>query len=109
MSHKKPVAVFKPDDASEITCWDYQSNGAINAVLIRLDGFHGTFQNKVSTKNYIVTKGFVTFEVEGKKTVVNEGELFFILPDQKHSMKGQNAEMVIICDPPFDPADEGAV
>lgn len=74
-------------------------------VVMDLDGKHGSFINKKSTKTYYVLSGVARFSVETEEKTVEAGDVISVLPGQKHAMSGKMKALVISA-PPFDPADE---
>jgi quercetin dioxygenase-like cupin family protein len=74
-------------------------------VVMDLDGEHGVFVNKASTKTYYVLDGVACFSVDGKSRTLEKGDVIVVSPGQKHSMSGK-MKTLVICTPPYNPDDE---
>lgn len=74
-------------------------------VVMDLDGEHGVFVNKVSTKTYYVLDGVARFSVDDTRRTLEKGDVIVVSPGQKHSMSGIMRALVI-CTPPYNPDDE---
>ena len=74
---------------------------AMDFVIGKLDGFHGTFINEKNTKYYYILNGKATVTINDKKAEVEEGDFVEIPINAKHSIEGK-VKFVIICTPPFD-------
>lgn len=102
---KEEALTVKPDDATTVHIYPLK-NDFHDLVKAEINGYHGRFKNSISTKTYIVTEGEIEFEVESKKYNCKKDDVFLIKPNQAHSMTGKNAELALICTPPFNPETE---
>ena len=74
---------------------------AMDFVIGKLDGFHGTFINEKNTKYYYILNGKATVTINDKKAEVEEGDFIEIPINAKHSIEGK-VKFAIMCTPPFD-------
>jgi|GEM_PF-6025557 len=104
-----PFDQFKPDKNTIVSNWGIINKDSSDAVMLEIDGFHGSFVNSRSRKKYILISGELEFDVDGEKETFISPAYFEIKPNQKHSMFGKGAKIVCICEPPFDPAFEKVI
>ena len=74
---------------------------AMDFVIWKLDGFHGTFINEKNTKYYYILNGKATVTINNEKGEVEEGDFVEIPINAKHSIEGK-VKFAIMCTPPFD-------
>ncbi len=101
----QPIRQFKPDGATDVFDWGVTFSNA-NAVLLSIDGEHGTFLNHASDKTYLIVSGSVVFYVEEEMFHCDSPSCFVIEKGKKHKMIGAVAKLVCISEPPFDPKSE---
>lgn len=63
------------------SAWVYNSDGDFNSasgLYIKLDGRHGKVKSKVSDRVYLVLRGEVEFDVDGKKLIAHKDDMIIV-------------------------------
>ncbi len=102
---KENTLTVKPDNATTVHIYPFK-NDSYDIVKSEINGYHGRFKNTLSTKTYLVTRGEIEFEIEGTKYLCKKDDLFSIKPNKWHSMTGKDAEIILTCNPPYNPETE---
>jgi quercetin dioxygenase-like cupin family protein len=71
-----------------------------------LDGRHGRRRNQRSAKLYYVVSGELVVDLDGRNYELQPRDALLIRPGEPHAMEGRAANVVIVCTPAFDAADE---
>lgn len=59
--------------------------------------------NRNFTELFFVLKGRIAVEIDGKRHILNEHDIFIIPPDKTHTIHGYDAQVFIACSPMFNP------
>lgn len=51
---------------------------------------------------FYIIKGTYFLNLNGEEIVLNKGDFYILEPEIKHSGRADYAEMVVVCNPPFD-------
>lgn len=65
--------------------------------------------HKKLTEVYFVLKGSIEVEIEGKKEILEKGSMVMIFPNTEHKARkigGEDAEILVVCSPPWSEEDE---
>lgn len=89
------------DESLEITDLYIGEGKPLDCVIGDLDGFHGTFINHTSDKNYLILDGSGVVVIDGKKYTVNVGDFIRVPKNVKHSIEGK-CRFALLCNPPYD-------
>lgn len=77
----------------------------MSLVTARLDGHHPPRRNDRSTKTFYLLSGSMTAAVSGQVHLLRRGDVLVVRPGEVHELEGE-ANMVIVCAPPFAAEDE---
>lgn len=91
----------KVDETLEITDLYIGEGKPLDCVVGELNGFHGTFINHKSDKNYLILEGTGFVMIDEKKYSVGEGDFVRIPMNVKHSIEGK-MKFALFCNPPYD-------
>lgn len=80
----------------------------LDCVIGELDGFHGTFINHKSDKNYLVLAGNGMVSIGDAKFFISEGDFIRIPVGVKHSIEGC-LKFALICNPPYELGAEDVI
>jgi len=96
---------FKPDSDTTVYLPPVDAGNMSATVFIALDGFHGSFVNRLSRKDYLIASGNIKFTTDGKEFETVAGDIISVPIQTKHAMEGQGS-FFLTTTPPFDPATE---
>lgn len=116
MSEDKTLPQFvvsEDADVQEIdqymTVKEYFGKGDIeqaSLVSATLDGPHDSRVNYHSEKIYYLLEGTAELTVEGEAVELSAHDAAVVPPGKTHSLYGNEAEILMIVSPPYDPDDE---
>ncbi|MDH2387425.1 hypothetical protein QCN29_01210 [Streptomyces sp. HNM0663] len=98
---------FAADDAMTIT--DLLPSSAspdVSLVTGRLNGLHAPRVNHRSAKVYLLLGGSLTARTPAREVSLEPRDLLMVHPGEEVTLEGDDADLVIVCSPGFDPADE---
>lgn len=75
-------------------------------VSATLDGPHDSRVNHRSEKTYYLIEGTAELTVEGESIELSARDAAVVPPGKTHSLYGNEAELLMIVSPPYDPEDE---
>ncbi len=75
-------------------------------VLLTINGEHGSYKNRKSTKIYYITEGRLIINIEGFQNILYAKDSILVEPNIWYSMVGENCTTVVITIPAFRAEDE---
>jgi mannose-6-phosphate isomerase-like protein (cupin superfamily) len=78
----------------------------LDLVGARLHGPHPERVNRRSSKLYFVLAGTLSVTIDGRHSELRRHDAVLIPPGSWHALDGQEAEILIVVAPPYNPADE---
>ena len=91
----------KVDESLEIIDLYTKKQDPLDCVIGKLHGFHGSFINHSSDKNYLILDGTGIVTIDTQNYTVTNGDFVRVPKGIKHSIDG-DMKFALFCNPPYD-------
>lgn len=101
------AATFDADDFMTITSLLPETDSPLASLVTgHLNGLHSARVNHRSAKLYLVIAGSLVATTDAERCRLGPGDALLVKPGEILTLRGEKANLAIVCTPAFTPADE---